>query len=111
DHAIPIGDGFKLRLVGSPDSGPFLVALEAPKDAQADMAMVSVFYIADLDIVVKATLHKESALPIIPDMMVAAFGMRKYGMNLQPHNARDFLKDAYEEAMDLVVYLRGVLYE
>lgn len=39
------------------------------------------------------------------------FGKHKYGIRLQPHNGRDFLVDAYQEALDLVVYLRGVMYE
>ena len=39
------------------------------------------------------------------------FGKRKYGTSLQPHNGRDALKDAYEEALDLCVYLRQAIYE
>jgi hypothetical protein len=39
------------------------------------------------------------------------YGKKKYGVRLQPGNGRDTLKDAYEEALDLVVYLRGALYE
>jgi hypothetical protein len=38
-------------------------------------------------------------------------GRRKYGVPLQPHNGRDALKDAYEEALDLAVYLRQAIYE
>lgn len=38
-------------------------------------------------------------------------GRRKYGVPLQPHNGRDALKDAYEEALDLCVYLRQAIYE
>lgn len=40
-----------------------------------------------------------------------AFGYAKYGTRLQPGNGRDFLIDAYQEALDLVVYLRGAIYE
>jgi len=40
-----------------------------------------------------------------------SFGVDKYGVPLQPHNGRDALKDAYEEALDLVVYLRQAIYE
>lgn len=40
-----------------------------------------------------------------------AIGIQRYGSALQPHNGRDALKDAYEEAMDLTMYLRQVLYE
>lgn len=39
------------------------------------------------------------------------FGQRKYGVRLQPYNGRDVLRDAYEEALDLVVYLRQAIYE
>lgn len=39
------------------------------------------------------------------------FGLRKYGTILQPHNGRSFLLDAYEEVLDLAVYLRGKIEE
>jgi hypothetical protein len=39
------------------------------------------------------------------------FGEYKYGTPLQAHNGRDALKDAYEEALDLCVYLRQALFE
>lgn len=39
------------------------------------------------------------------------FGARKYGVRLQPNNGRDFLADAYQEALDLCVYLRGAIFE
>lgn len=38
-------------------------------------------------------------------------GLRKYGVRLQPHNGRDALIDAYQEALDLCVYLRQAIYE
>lgn len=38
-------------------------------------------------------------------------GLARYGTLLQPHNGRDMLRDAYDEALDLVVYLRGCIYE
>jgi len=38
-------------------------------------------------------------------------GRKRYGTPLQPHNGRDNLRDAYEEALDLAVYLRSALYE
>lgn len=38
-------------------------------------------------------------------------GRQRYGTPLQPHNGRDMLRDAYEEALDLAVYLRGAIYE
>lgn len=38
-------------------------------------------------------------------------GLERYGTLLFPHNGRDMLRDAYEEALDLCVYLRGVMEE
>lgn len=39
------------------------------------------------------------------------FGLKKYGTKLQPFNGRDPLVDAYQEALDLCVYLRQAIYE
>jgi hypothetical protein len=39
------------------------------------------------------------------------FGTRKHGQRLAAHDGRDALKDAYQEALDLAVYLRKALYE
>lgn len=38
-------------------------------------------------------------------------GQAKYGTPLQPNNGRDSLVDAYEEALDLAVYLRNAIEE
>lgn len=40
-----------------------------------------------------------------------AFGASKYGVRLQPGNGRDNLVDAYQEVLDLAVYLRAAIYE
>lgn len=39
------------------------------------------------------------------------FGEKKYGMPLTAWNSRDALVDAYQEALDLCVYLRQAIYE
>jgi hypothetical protein len=39
------------------------------------------------------------------------FGVKKYGTPLQAFNGRDALMDAYQEALDLVVYIRQVIEE
>jgi hypothetical protein len=50
--------------------------------------------------------------PSAHDLVIAdmadrkAYGLRKHGTILQADNGRDHLRDAYEEALDLVVYLR-----
>lgn len=38
-------------------------------------------------------------------------GIARYGTPLQVGNGRDMLRDAYEEALDLAVYLRGLIEE
>ena len=38
-------------------------------------------------------------------------GIRRYGTPLQPHNGRDALVDAYQEALDLACYLRQLIEE
>ena len=41
----------------------------------------------------------------------AAAGVQKYGTPLQTHNGRDALWDAYQEALDLAMYLRQAILE
>lgn len=49
---------------------------------------------------------------VIADMRARNnLGLRRYGMMLQPFNGRDALRDAYEEALDLAVYLRQAIME
>lgn len=40
-----------------------------------------------------------------------ALGIQRYGTALQPHNGRDALRDAYEEAIDLAMYLKQAMVE
>lgn len=40
-----------------------------------------------------------------------AVGTKKYGTPLQANNGRDALVDAYQEALDLVFYLRQAIVE
>lgn len=60
---------------------------------------------------------KPNSLPATWDLVMAdmkardLLGQQRYGVRLQPHNGRDTLRDAYEEALDLCVYLRSALYE
>lgn len=55
--------------------------------------------------------------PDIQSMVIADInerrnlGIRRYGTALQPHNGRDALLDAYEEAIDLAMYLKQALVE
>jgi hypothetical protein len=59
----------------------------------------------------------KNSMPAAWDLVLAdiakrdKFGEAKYGTRLQPFNGRDGLQDAYEEALDLVVYLRLCIYE
>ena len=60
---------------------------------------------------------KHNELPSMHDLVIQdmaarkQFGLDKYGTPLQPFNGRKALKDAYEEILDLAVYLRQRLYE
>ena len=57
--------------------------------------------------------HHPAVWDLVMDDMLDrdANGTTKYGTRLQPHNGRDFLVDAYQESLDLVVYLRGKIHE
>jgi hypothetical protein len=49
---------------------------------------------------------------VIEDMAARKeHGLRKYGTILQAHNGRSALQDAYEEVLDLAVYLRQAIEE
>jgi len=60
---------------------------------------------------------KQSDSPCMWDLVMAdmqerdAMGQRKHKTRLQAHNGRDALIDAYQEALDMVVYLRQAIYE
>jgi hypothetical protein len=40
-----------------------------------------------------------------------AVGMERYGVPLTPNNGKDALMESYEEALDLIIYLRQYIYE
>lgn len=49
---------------------------------------------------------------VIADMQERdRLGMERYGKPLVANNGRDALRDAYEEALDLAVYLRQAIEE
>lgn len=62
-------------------------------------------------------MPSKNGLPFIKDLVMkdlierAEIGRQRYGTYLQPHNGRDSLRDAYEESLDLPMYLRQKLYE
>ena len=55
--------------------------------------------------------------PAVWDLVLAdmkrrdMLGLKRYGVRLQPENGRDMLWDLYEELLDAIVYLRGLIYE
>lgn len=55
--------------------------------------------------------------PSVQEMVLADIqarmqvGLERYGTLLQPGNGRDALRDAYEEALDLAMYLRQAIAE
>jgi hypothetical protein len=58
-----------------------------------------------------------NAGPAISDLVMADLAQRKrlgierYGMPLQAHNGRDALIDAYQECLDMALYLRQAIEE
>jgi hypothetical protein len=56
--------------------------------------------------------HTPSWELVIADMKARDnLGRAGYGTALQPHNGRNSLVDAYQEALDLAVYLRNAIEE
>lgn len=52
------------------------------------------------------------ALVVLADIQARIeAGEKKYGCHLQTHNGRNALWDAYQEAIDLVMYLRQRILE
>jgi len=60
-------------------------------------------------------LPEQNGLPFVQQQVIADIeerikvGIERYGTPLQPFNGRDTLRDAYEEALDLAVYLRSMI--
>lgn len=71
----------------------------------------------------RIAIMKEQPMPVFNDNPILQelvmqdmakrleLGIERYGTGLQANNGRDMLQDAYEEALDLCVYLRGIMYE
>lgn len=56
--------------------------------------------------------HPDVQSAVIADIEARrALGISRYGTALQPHNGRDALLDAYEEVLDLAMYLKQRLIE
>ncbi len=99
--------------------------LDAQREAQLFIDSVEVMRAAPevREATTESSLVTEQSAPVANDqpavwpLVVAdmtardAEGRRKYGVPLQPHNGRDVLIDAYQEALDLCVYLRQAIYE
>lgn len=62
-------------------------------------------------------LPTKNESPFIQDLVVKdielrkEIGIQRYGTALQPFNGRDALQDAYEEAIDLAMYLKQCIIE
>lgn len=56
--------------------------------------------------------HNRAASKLISDITERReLGIARYGTALQPNNGRDALRDAYEEAIDLCMYLKQLIVE
>ena len=69
------------------------------------------------DLLAEQPLPVPSDAPPVQEMVIADIrtrmqvGLERYGTLLQPNNGRDALRDAYEEAIDLAMYLRQAIAE
>ena len=69
------------------------------------------------DIIEGQPAPQQSSGPAIWDLVIEdmaardRLGEKRYGVRLRPHNGRDALIDAYQEALDLCVYLRQAIFE
>ena len=69
------------------------------------------------DVIDKQPWPQENNNPHVWDLVIKDmqdrdhFGLDKYKTHLQPYNGRSSLLDAYQEALDLVVYLRKEIFE
>lgn len=51
-------------------------------------------------------------IEVLKDMRARfRFGLQKYGKPVRPYDGEDYLQHAYEEAMDLCVYLKTCIIE
>lgn len=66
---------------------------------------------------VEQPMPTRSERPAIVDLVLVdikerdRIGQERYGTRLQAHNGRDALVDAYQEALDLAIYLRQAIEE
>lgn len=73
--------------------------------------------ITGMDVVKDQPMPKPAGGPAMQDLVIAdieerkAIGIERYGQLLKAHTGRDPLIDAYQEALDLCIYLRQVVYE
>ena len=91
--------------------------------ASFDRSYAHKFCISEGDFEVVKSLNKKESEPeqndeaYIWDLVIEdirerdKLGSEKYGTRLQANNGRDALVDAYQEALDLAVYLRRAIYE
>lgn len=107
-----------LQLVGSVEPPPHLAPTPTARLLSCTGYDLSSVRLADNQLVKEQAAPTPSATaPAVWDLVLAdmaardAEGRRKYGTPLQPGNGRDALVDAYQEALDLVVYLRQAIYE
>lgn len=55
--------------------------------------------------------HSITELVLFDLQMRRTFGIKKYGQELLSNDGRDTLFDAYQEALDLCLYLRKVIHD
>lgn len=77
--------------------------VEQPLPVATDGPHIHDLVARDLRVASSYLGHEQVALDLAGRKQI---GIERYGQPLQAHNGRDALRDAYEEALDLLVYLR-----
>lgn len=81
--------------------------VEQPMPVRTDGPSIQGMVRADLALRPQSTAGQVAADLVIREQV----GVQRYGTSLQAFNRRDALRDAYEEAVDLAVYLKQAIVE
>ena len=87
------------------------------RDQSIDLGYGATEHSGDLGLNAEEPAPEANDLPAVWDLVIAnmrardQIGEARYATRLQPFNGRDVLVDAYQEALDLAVYLRQAIYE
>jgi hypothetical protein len=89
-----------------PEAGPAAVTPEPPPTGKGTDASYALIHQLIMD-----SADNERTGLVMDLVRRRDFGIAKYGTPLRTNNGRDHIKDAYQEALDLMVYLKAASLE